>query len=129
MMNDNIISIMKIFVLLEWMVLKDGVLFKMLLIKEGVGWMFGFLLSRLKEEIIRYVLEDVKIREGFWEFVVFVKEYEFLFYIVSGGMDFFVYFLFEGIVEKDYIYCNYVLFDSDYIYIDWFYFCKGICRN
>lgn len=87
-MNDNIISIMKTFAPPEWTALKDGVLSKTLSIKEGVGRMFGLLPSRLKEEITRYVLEDAKIREGFREFVAFVKEHELPFYIVSGGMDF-----------------------------------------
>ncbi len=105
-MNDNIISIMKTFAPPEWTALKDGVLSKTLSIKEGVGRMFGLLPSSLKEEITRFVLEDAKIREGFREFVAFVKEHELPFYVVSGGMDFFVYPLLEGIVEKDRIYCN-----------------------
>ncbi|MEC0599633.1 2-hydroxy-3-keto-5-methylthiopentenyl-1-phosphate phosphatase [Bacillus spizizenii] len=128
-MNDNIISIMKTFAPPEWTALKDGVLSKTLSIKEGVGRMFGLLPSRFKEEITRYVLEDAKIREGFREFVAFVKEHELPFYIVSGGMDFFVYPLLEGIVEKDHIYCNHASFDSDYIHIDWPHSCKGTCRN
>ncbi|MBV2240774.1 2-hydroxy-3-keto-5-methylthiopentenyl-1-phosphate phosphatase [Bacillus inaquosorum] len=87
-MNDNIISIMKTFAPPEWTALKDGVLSKTLSIKEGVGRMFGLLPSSLKEEITRFVLEDAKIREGFREFVAFVKEHELPFYVVSGGMDF-----------------------------------------
>ncbi|QJC88359.1 2-hydroxy-3-keto-5-methylthiopentenyl-1-phosphate phosphatase [Bacillus inaquosorum] len=128
-MNDNIISIMKTFAPPEWTALKDGVLSKTLSIKEGVGRMFGLLPSSLKEEITRFVLEDAKIREGFREFVAFVKEHELPFYVVSGGMDFFVYPLLEGIVEKDRIYCNHASFDSDYIHIDWPHSCKGTCSN
>ncbi|MCY7781558.1 MULTISPECIES: 2-hydroxy-3-keto-5-methylthiopentenyl-1-phosphate phosphatase [unclassified Bacillus (in: firmicutes)] len=128
-MNDNIISIMKTFAPPEWTALKDGVLSKTLSIKEGVGQMFGLLPSRLKDEITRFVLQDAKIREGFREFVAFVKENEIPFYVVSGGMDFFVYPLLEGIVEKDRIYCNHASFDKDYIHIDWPHSCKGTCSN
>ena len=80
-MNDNIINIMKTFAPPEWVALKDGVLSKTLLIKEGVGRMFGLLPSRLKEEITSFVLEDAKIREGFREFVAFINEHEIPFWI------------------------------------------------
>ncbi|AOY06976.1 2-hydroxy-3-keto-5-methylthiopentenyl-1-phosphate phosphatase [Bacillus subtilis] len=128
-MNDNIINIMKTFAPPEWVALKDGVLSKTLSIKEGVGRMFGLLPSRLKEEITSFVLEDAKIREGFREFVAFINEQEIPFYVISGGMDFFVYPLLEGIVEKDRIYCNHASFDNDYIHIDWPHSCKGTCSN
>ncbi|MDX7997609.1 MtnX-like HAD-IB family phosphatase, partial [Bacillus subtilis] len=76
------------------------------------------------EEITSFVLEDAKIREGFREFVSFINEHEIPFYVISGGMYFFVYPLLEGIVQKDSIYCNHASFDNDYIHIDWPHSCK-----
>lgn len=128
-MNDNIINIMRTFAPPEWTALKDGVLSKTMSIQEGVGRMFGLLPSSLKEEITRFVIEDAKIRDGFQEFVAFVNEHELPFYVVSGGMDFFVYPLLEGIVEKDHIYCNRASFENEFIHIDWPHSCKGTCTN
>ncbi|MEC1262386.1 2-hydroxy-3-keto-5-methylthiopentenyl-1-phosphate phosphatase [Bacillus swezeyi] len=127
--NDNIISIMKKFAPKEWLALKDGVLSKELPIKEGVGGMFGLLPSSLKDEMTAYVLEQAKIRDGFKEFVSFLDDHGLPFYVISGGMDFFVYPLLEGIVEKNRIYCNQADFQGDSILIKWPHLCDDKCEN
>ncbi|MCY9134042.1 2-hydroxy-3-keto-5-methylthiopentenyl-1-phosphate phosphatase [Bacillus atrophaeus] len=128
-MNDNIVSIMKEFAPPEWAALKDGVLSKEVTIEEGVGQMFGLLPSNMKEEITRFVLQDAKIRDGFREFVSFVNQHELPFYVVSGGMDFFVYPLLDGIVDRDRIYCNHASFENDHIHIKWPHSCDSLCTN
>ncbi|MCY8643624.1 2-hydroxy-3-keto-5-methylthiopentenyl-1-phosphate phosphatase [Bacillus haynesii] len=127
--NDNIISIMKQFAPKEWIALKDGVLSKDISIKDGVGRMFELLPSSLKEDITAYVLKQAEIRPGFKEFVSFLDEKGLPFYVVSGGMDFFVYPLLEGIVEKNRIYCNEAGFTGRNIEIRWPYPCDGGCGN
>lgn len=128
-MNDNIVSMMKEFAPPEWLELKDGVLSKSLSIQEGVGRMFGLLPSSLKEELTDFILKDAKIRDGFLDFVSFVRSNDLPFYIVSGGMDFFVHPLLEGIVEKERIFCNHASFDNEYIHINWPHVCDGGCTN
>ncbi|WP_270574026.1 2-hydroxy-3-keto-5-methylthiopentenyl-1-phosphate phosphatase [Bacillus glycinifermentans] len=127
--NDNIISIMKAFAPEEWHALKDGVLSKEMSIKDGVGSMFQLLPSALKEEITAYILELAAIRPGFEEFVSFLAECDLPFYVVSGGMDFFVYPLLEGIVGKERIYCNQADFGGRYISVKWPHSCDAECGN
>jgi len=127
--NDNIIRIMKQFAPSEWTKLKDGVLSKEITIQEGVGRMFQLLTSDQKEAIQSFILEDTEIREGFKHFVDEVKKADIPFYVLSGGMDFFVYPILEGIVDRDDIYCNHASFGEDHIQIEWPHACDTQCQN
>ncbi|MGG4210080.1 2-hydroxy-3-keto-5-methylthiopentenyl-1-phosphate phosphatase [Bacillus safensis] len=127
--NDNIIRIMKQFAPSEWTKLKDGVLSKEITIQEGVGQMFQLLTSDQKEAIQSFILEDTEIRDGFKEFVDEVKKADIPFYVLSGGMDFFVYPILEGIVDRDDIYCNHASFGEEHIQIEWPYACDTQCQN
>ncbi|MED1576470.1 2-hydroxy-3-keto-5-methylthiopentenyl-1-phosphate phosphatase [Bacillus safensis] len=127
--NDNIIRIMKQFAPSEWTKLKDGVLSKEITIQEGVGQMFQLLTSDQKEAIQSFILEDTEIREGFKEFVDEVKKADIPFYVLSGGMDFFVYPILEGIVDRDDIYCNHASFGEEHIQIEWPHACDTQCQN
>ncbi|MCY7709865.1 2-hydroxy-3-keto-5-methylthiopentenyl-1-phosphate phosphatase [Bacillus safensis] len=127
--NDNIIRIMKQFAPSEWTKLKDGVLSKEITIQEGVGQMFQLLASDQKEAIQSFILEDTEIREGFKQFVDEVKKADIPFYVLSGGMDFFVYPILEGIVDRDDIYCNHASFGEEHIQIEWPYACDTQCQN
>ncbi|WP_353855999.1 2-hydroxy-3-keto-5-methylthiopentenyl-1-phosphate phosphatase [Bacillus sp. Bos-x628] len=127
--NDNIIRIMKQFAPSEWTQLKDGVLSKEITVKEGVGRMFRLLNSDQKETIQSFILHDTNIREGFEQFVAYLKKAEIPFYVLSGGMDFFVYPVLEGIVEKEHIYCNHASFKEENIQIEWPHACDSQCQN
>lgn len=127
--NDNIIAIMKKFAPPEWVLLKDGVLSQGISIKEGVGRMFSLLPSSQKEEITQFILQDAKIREGFADFVTYTKEAGIPLYIVSGGMDFFVKSILNGLVPDDHIYCNEADFSNSHIHISWPHTCDGQCTN
>ncbi len=126
--NDNIIRIMKQFAPSEWTKLKDGVLSKEITIQEGVGQMFQLLTSDQKEAIQSFILEDTEIREGFKQFVDEVKKRTFL-SMYLAGMDFFVYPILEGIVDRDDIYCNHASFGEDHIQIEWPHACDTQCQN
>ncbi|CAM5290919.1 2-hydroxy-3-keto-5-methylthiopentenyl-1-phosphatephosphatase [Lysinibacillus sphaericus] len=52
--------------------------------------MFELLSTNQKDDIIQYLLETAVIREGFREFVHYAQEHNIPFYIVSGGVDFFI---------------------------------------
>lgn len=117
--SDNIIEIMKRFAPPEWAGLKDQVLDRSISVKEGVGKMFSLLPSSKRDDIIRYILSKAEIREGFAEFAAYTEEQGIDLYIVSGGIDFFVYPLLEGIIEKERIYCNLADFQGERICIKW----------
>lgn len=127
--TDNIIAIMKKFAPPEWDALKNDVLSQNISIQEGVGKMFQLLPSSSKAEIIEYILGHAEIRPGFREFVQFTKENQIPLYIVSGGIDFFVYPLLEGLIEEEKVYCNKANFSNDMIKIEWPYSCDDHCSN
>ncbi|WP_110927822.1 2-hydroxy-3-keto-5-methylthiopentenyl-1-phosphate phosphatase [Bacillus massiliglaciei] len=127
--SDNIISIMKHFGPKGWEKWKDQVLNQEISISEGVGNMFALLESEKKEEIIRYVKETAKIRPGFTEMVQYAKAETIPFFIVSGGMDFFIEPLLQEIISPKFVYCNKAHFDQNDIRIEWPYTCDDLCTN
>ncbi|KKI93927.1 2-hydroxy-3-keto-5-methylthiopentenyl-1-phosphate phosphatase [Bacillus sp. SA1-12] len=127
--TDNIIAIMKRFAPPEWNELKDGVLSQRISVKEGVGSMFKLLPSSLKNDIIEFILNHAKIRSGFKEFVQYTKDNHLPLYIVSGGIDFFVYPLLNGLVDEKHIYCNRADFSQEMIHIEWPHSCDETCKN
>ncbi|WP_199426447.1 2-hydroxy-3-keto-5-methylthiopentenyl-1-phosphate phosphatase [Thermaerobacillus caldiproteolyticus] len=127
--SDNIVAIMKQFAPPEWETLKDDVLAQRLTVQEGVGKMFSLLPSRLKEEITDFILQTARIRDGFREFVAFTKQHGIPLYVVSGGIDFFVYPLLDGLIEKEFIFCNGSDFSGETIQIVWPYSCNEHCHN
>ncbi|RFU71034.1 2-hydroxy-3-keto-5-methylthiopentenyl-1-phosphate phosphatase [Peribacillus saganii] len=126
--SDNIIALMKQFAAPEWEAIAEAVLSKRISIREGVGNMFSLLESGQKEKYIDFLLEHTKIREGFAEFIDFVKENEIRFYIISGGMDFFIEPILKPFDLK-YIYCNNAKFDEEFIRIEWPNSCDDKCSN
>ncbi|MFZ3589564.1 2-hydroxy-3-keto-5-methylthiopentenyl-1-phosphate phosphatase [Bacillus sp. DJP31] len=127
--TDNIISLMKKFAPSEWLEVKDQILSQDISIQEGVGRLFGLLSSNLKEDLIGFLKETVMIREGFSKFVQYTRDEEIPLYIVSGGIDFFVYPLLEGLIEREYIYCNGSNFSLETIQILWPNECDENCSN
>lgn len=127
--SDNIIAIMKKFAPKEWDDIKNKVLSQEISIKEGVGKMFALLPSQQKEEISEYIINHAEIRDGFKEFVAFTKDEDIPLYIVSGGIDFFVEPLLQGLVEEEKIYCNGSDFAGEKITILWPHTCDDECEN
>lgn len=127
--TDNIIAIMKEFAPPEWDALKIGVLSQEISIKEGVGKMFQLLPSSSKTQIVEFILQHAEIRPGFQDFVRYAKENNIPLYIVSGGIDFFVYPLLQGLVNEDQIYCNVANFSNEQIKIEWPNSCDEQCTN
>lgn len=127
--TDNIIAIMKKFAPPAWEPIKEDILAQRQSVRSGVGQMFAMLPVALKEEIIQFVQEHASIRPGFAEFVQFAKAEGVPLYIVSGGIDFFVYPMLDGYVNRDNIYCNASDFSGETIRILWPYRCDETCQN
>lgn len=128
-LNDNIIALMKQFAPPEWEAIKDDILAQACTVQEGVGRMFSLLPTTLKEDIVQFLIDTARIRDGFSDFVAFTNERQIPLYIVSGGIDFFVYPLLDGLVEKERIYCNSADFSGDTIRITWPHACDEHCQN
>ncbi|MBM7586610.1 2-hydroxy-3-keto-5-methylthiopentenyl-1-phosphate phosphatase [Bacillus pakistanensis] len=127
--SDNIIAIMNKFAPAGWKAIKDQIFLKEVSIQDGVGKMFSLLSSDLKENIIDYLNQNSRFREGFTEFLTFVKKNQIPFYVVSGGIDFFVYKLLEDHLDPSEIYCNQAEFSGGNIQIQWPYSCDQQCSN
>ncbi|MDF2856748.1 MAG: mtnX [Neobacillus sp.] len=127
--SDNIIAIMKKFAPPNWEAVKDQILSREIPISEGVGKLFSELSSEKKEEITLFAIENAKIRDGFPEFVEFTRSKGIPLYIVSGGIDFFVYPILEKYGPFDGIYCNQADFSGDNIKILWPHACDSLCEN
>ncbi|WKA58493.1 2-hydroxy-3-keto-5-methylthiopentenyl-1-phosphate phosphatase [Planococcus shenhongbingii] len=127
--NDNIIAIMKKFNPPGWESVKDDILAQRVSIKDGVAKMFTLLPSSKKDDIISYVLEQAQIRDGFSEFVAYAKKQDIALYIVSGGIDFFVYPLLESFGPFAGVYCNEADFSGETININFPHRCDDECTS
>ncbi|WP_445290937.1 2-hydroxy-3-keto-5-methylthiopentenyl-1-phosphate phosphatase [Bacillus cereus] len=127
--NDNIMSIMEKFAPPEAEEVKNKILSQELSIQEGVSQLFQLIPTNLHDDIIQFLIETAEIRSGFHEFIQFVKENNISFYVISGGMDFFVYTLLQGIIPKEQIYCNETDFSAEFITVKWPHSCDDHCQN
>ncbi len=127
--SDNIVSIMKQFAPSGWETFAENVLSQTISISAGVGKMFSLLDSSLKEEMINYIKDTAVIRSGFAEFVHFTNEQGIPLFIVSGGMDFFIEPLLDGLLDQKFIYCNRARFDKEKIIIEWPHSCDSQCKE
>jgi 2-hydroxy-3-keto-5-methylthiopentenyl-1-phosphate phosphatase len=127
--SDNIIRMMEEFAPQGWENIKDQILARQISINEGVGKLFSLLNSSMKEKLTAFAIENAKIRPGFREFVEFTRTEKIPLYIVSGGIDFFVYPLLEKFGPFDGIYCNESDFSGERIKILWPYECDSLCDN
>jgi 2-hydroxy-3-keto-5-methylthiopentenyl-1-phosphate phosphatase len=127
--SDNIIAIMKKFAPSGWEMIKDQILTQQISVSEGVGKLFSLIPSNLKTEVTNFAIKNAKIRSGFKEFVEFTRSEKIPFYIVSGGIDFFVYPILEDYGPFDGIFCNRSDFSQNEIKILWPYECDSLCGN
>ncbi|GGB59094.1 2-hydroxy-3-keto-5-methylthiopentenyl-1-phosphate phosphatase [Fictibacillus barbaricus] len=127
--KDNIVAIMEEFAPEGWQPIVNDILNETISIREGVGKMFSRISSEKKQEIIDFVLTRSKIRDGFQEFIDYTKKENIPLYIVSGGIDFFVYPVLKNKIEPEQIICNASDFSGDTIKITWPNACDALCEN
>lgn len=128
--NDNIVAIMKHFKPEGYEAVMEATLNRSISIREGVGRMFALFPSSQKAEIISYVLEQAVIREGFSEFLDYLRSDNIPFYVTSGGIDFFVDPLLEPFgIPAEHVFCNSADFEGGHIRITWPHPCQEPCIN
>jgi 2-hydroxy-3-keto-5-methylthiopentenyl-1-phosphate phosphatase len=128
--SDNILAIMEHFNPPGWRDLVQQLIDKKISIREAVGTMFTLLPTSQKEEIIRYAIENAKIRDGFEQFVAYCKEHDITLLVTSGGIDFFIYPLLAPFdIPVDHIYSNASSFEGSSIQILWPNPCDEHCHN
>ncbi|PFK46845.1 2-hydroxy-3-keto-5-methylthiopentenyl-1-phosphate phosphatase [Bacillus cereus] len=127
--NDNIVAIMQQFAPPEAETIKQKILSQEISIQEGVGKLFSLIPTNLQDDITTFIKETAIIRTGFQEFVQFAQTNKIPLHIISGGMDFFVYPLLEGIISQEHIYCNTTDFSGETIKVNWPHPCNEHCNN
>ncbi len=118
--RDVIITIMEKFAPPEWVEIKNKVLYeRTITLKDGVEKLFNLIDSSKKNEIITYIEQVARVRAGFDEFLEFCKSRKIDFYVLSGGLDFFIETVLENYKDKVKILCNKGNFLSEKIKIDY----------
>ena len=124
--RDVIITIMEKFAPPEWIELKDKILYKRTVtLKDGVEKLFGLIESSKKNEIVNFIKEKVKLREGFKDFLNFCEKEKIEFNVLSAGLDFFIEEILGQHKDKLKIFCNKANFNSEKIKIDYLYLPKN----
>jgi 2-hydroxy-3-keto-5-methylthiopentenyl-1-phosphate phosphatase len=128
--NDNIIAIMKHFDPPGWKQIVDDCFAGQLTLQDAVGSMFALLPSADKDEIVKFVLEHIRIRAGFPDLLAYSKKHRIDFLVASGGIDFFVYPTLEPFeIETSRIFCNGSDFSGVTIRILWPHACGDACEH
>ncbi|GIP41613.1 2-hydroxy-3-keto-5-methylthiopentenyl-1-phosphate phosphatase [Paenibacillus sp. J45TS6] len=129
-LSDNIVAIMKHFQPAGYEPIMKDIVDQKISLQQGVSALFGLIPSKQKNEVIEFVLGQAGIRDGFAEFLSYVRKEGIEFYVTSGGMDFFIDPLLAPFgIPKDHVYCNRADFTGDHIQILWPHPCKAPCTN
>ncbi|MGN4123903.1 2-hydroxy-3-keto-5-methylthiopentenyl-1-phosphate phosphatase [Lysinibacillus sphaericus] len=104
--TDNIVSLMTHFVPEESEKIAKAMMAQTITFKDGVTAMFELLSTTQKDDVIHYLLDTAVIREGFDEFVRYAHKHAIPFYVVSGGVDFFIEPMLEQFGPFSGVYCN-----------------------
>ncbi|MGE7986770.1 MtnX-like HAD-IB family phosphatase [Lysinibacillus fusiformis] len=127
--TDNIFSLMTEFAPQESEKIAKAMMEQTISFKDGLSAMFHLLSTQQKDEVIQYLMDTAVIREGFGDFVQYAKDHGIPFYIVSGGVDFFI----EPLVEKygpfSGIYCNKADFSGEQIKLIYSNSCDEECAK
>ncbi|MWV42025.1 2-hydroxy-3-keto-5-methylthiopentenyl-1-phosphate phosphatase [Paenibacillus sp. HJL G12] len=129
-LSDNIVAIMKEFKPEGYEPIMKRTVDQEISLRQGVGDMFALLPSSRKDEIVDFVIKRAGIREGFKEFLAYVRQENIEYYVTSGGMDFFIDPLLAPFdIPADHIFCNSADFSGEHIEILWPHPCKDPCSN
>ena len=89
--RDAIVMTLERFAPPEWRDIARRILKERTLpVQEGIQQLYALMPSALKEDIIRFVIEEVALREGFADFMAWRKQADIPFWVVSGGLDAFI---------------------------------------
>lgn len=127
--GDNIVTLIKRFASPSAKELTSDVLSGKISIREGVEKMFSTIPSTKKEEMTKFVTENTIIRDGFQDFIPFVKQNHFDLKVVSGGLDFFVHPILRDYLPSSDVLCNRTDFSGEHVKIHWDYSCDEHCSN
>ncbi|WP_297455673.1 MtnX-like HAD-IB family phosphatase [Persephonella sp.] len=128
--RDVIDAIMAEFAPPEYKKIQDDLYLGKIDIDIGIRQMFQLIPSNKKDEIVKWVKENIKLREGFTEFLEFLNQKNIPFVVLSGGVDLYIYPLLEKYLDKiSQIYCNRITLQKEKMDVIFIYRCGDKCRK
>ena len=128
--KDVIISIMEEFAPPKWKYIHNSLLSGEIDIDVGIRMMFNLIPSKLSKQIVHWCRENVKVKQGFDDFLEFLDEIKIPFIIISGGVDLYIYPVLEKYLAKIHrIYSNRILLDKEFMDVNFVYRCANYCMK
>lgn len=108
--------------------MRDAIIAGTTSVREGVGGLFAQIRSSRVPEMAEYARKIATLRSGFPEFLEYCRIHGHRFLLTSGGVDFFIYPLLDGLLSRDQIYCNGSDGSGPIVRILWSHACDEQCR-
>lgn len=125
---DTIMAVMAHFDPPGWKKIVENMFANRTSVRHGVGQLFSLFPSAYKEAIVSYVTTHVKFRSGLQPLLSWCAQQNIPFYVVSGGVDFFIDPLIATWnIPKHHVYCNMGDFSGERIRIVWPHPCDRHC--
>src|SRR5574337_586998 len=126
--QEVIVSLFRAFGPPGWEAVRDAIIAGTISVRQGVGDLFARIPSSRVPEMVAYAQRIATLRRGFLEFLEYCRVHGYRFLLTSGGIDFFIYPILDGLLLRDQIYYN----ESDYsgptVRILWPHACDEQCR-
>ena len=126
--QEVIVSLFRAFGPTGWEAVRDAIIAGTVSVREGVGRLFARIPSSRVPEMVAYARRIATLRSGFREFLEYCRVHDHRFLLTSGGIDFFIYPILEGILPRDQIYCNGSDVSGPTVRILWPHGCDEHCR-
>ncbi|CBE70002.1 MAG: 2-hydroxy-3-keto-5-methylthiopentenyl-1-phosphate phosphatase [Candidatus Methylomirabilis oxygeniifera] len=126
--QEVIVSLFRAFGPTGWESVRDAIIAGTVSVRDGVGRLFAQIPSSRVPEMVAYALRIATLRSGFHEFLEYCRVHDYQFLLTSGGVDFFIYPILEGILPRDQIYCNGSDSSGPTVRILWPHACDEQCR-
>jgi len=126
--QEVIVSLFRAFGPPGWEAVKDAIIAGTISVREGVGGLFARIPSSRVPEMVAYAQRIATLRHGFREFLDYCRIHGYRFLLTSGGVDFFIHPILDGLLSRDQIYCNESDCSGPTVRILWPYACDEQCR-
>lgn len=126
--QEVIVSLFRAFGPPGWEAVRDAIIGGTISVRQGVGDLFARIPSSRVPEMVEYALKIATLRRGFPEFLDYCRVHGHRFLLTSGGVDFFIYPILDGLLPRDRIYCNGSDCTGPTVRIIWPHTCDEQCR-
>lgn len=128
--RDVIEAVMSQFAPPQWREIHSSLMEGRLDIDLGIRMMFNLIPAGKKDEIIKWVKDNIKVREGFGDLLDFLNKKGIPFVILSGGVDFYIYPIIDKYLNKiTKVYSNRLFVNQGKLDVKFIYRCGRNCRR